>query len=127
MAPLSSETNKNFATNHLSKFKDWRIRLQNGATLTGISYIPSSSLNAKGGPLIVGLHGGTCCAYNYDVTPEYTASIYCDLLSVPFVAVIKIIFDRIDELKPWGKLLGDTIPTRPLGRNFLRPKAKAAA
>ncbi|QQL48596.1 AI-2E family transporter [Mucilaginibacter ginkgonis] len=48
-------------------------------------------------------------------------------LSVPFVAVIKIIFDRIDELKPWGKLLGDTIPTRPLGRNFLRPKAKAAA
>jgi predicted PurR-regulated permease PerM len=33
-------------------------------------------------------------------------------LSVPFVAVLKIIFDRIDELKPWGKLLGDTVPTR---------------
>jgi hypothetical protein len=26
------------------------------------------------------------------------------------VAVLKIIFDRIDELKPWGKLLGDTMP-----------------
>ncbi|MFB9841954.1 AI-2E family transporter [Mucilaginibacter ginsenosidivorans] len=32
-------------------------------------------------------------------------------LSIPFVAVLKIIFDRIDELKPWGKLLGDNIPT----------------
>ena len=37
-------------------------------------------------------------------------------LSVPFVAVLKIIFDRIDELKPWGKLLGDNVPTRYLGR-----------
>lgn len=32
-------------------------------------------------------------------------------LSVPFVAIVKIIFDRIDELKPWGKLLGDEVPT----------------
>ena len=32
-------------------------------------------------------------------------------LSIPFIAVLKIIFDRIDGLKPWGKLLGDTIPT----------------
>jgi predicted PurR-regulated permease PerM len=31
-------------------------------------------------------------------------------LSIPFVAVLKIIFDRIDGLKPWGKLLGDTMP-----------------
>lgn len=37
-------------------------------------------------------------------------------LSVPFVAVLKIIFDRIDELKPWGKLLGDNVPTRYLGQ-----------
>nr|WP_294791473.1 AI-2E family transporter [uncultured Mucilaginibacter sp.] len=37
-------------------------------------------------------------------------------LSIPFVAVLKIIFDRIDELKPWGKLLGDNIPTRRLGK-----------
>lgn len=28
-------------------------------------------------------------------------------LSIPFVAILKIVFDRIDELKPWGKLLGD--------------------
>lgn len=31
-------------------------------------------------------------------------------LSIPFVAVLKIIFDRIDGLKPWGKLLGDRMP-----------------
>ncbi|MEN0056379.1 MAG: AI-2E family transporter [Mucilaginibacter sp.] len=36
-------------------------------------------------------------------------------LSIPFVAVLKIAFDRIDNLKPWGKLLGDTIPTRYKG------------
>ena len=34
-------------------------------------------------------------------------------LSIPFVAVLKIIFDRIDGLKPWGKLLGDKMPKNP--------------
>jgi len=33
-------------------------------------------------------------------------------LSIPIVAVLKLIFDRIDSLKPWGFLLGDT-PTVP--------------
>ena len=32
-------------------------------------------------------------------------------LSIPFLAIIKIIFVRIPELKPWGKLLGDEVPT----------------
>jgi predicted PurR-regulated permease PerM len=36
-------------------------------------------------------------------------------LSIPFIAVLKIIFDRITDLKPWGKLLGDNIPTRNIG------------
>jgi predicted PurR-regulated permease PerM len=36
-------------------------------------------------------------------------------LSIPFIAVLKIIFDRIDDLKPWGKLLGDNVPTRHVG------------
>jgi len=31
-------------------------------------------------------------------------------LAIPFVGVLKIIFDRIEELKPWGKLLGNEIP-----------------
>jgi predicted PurR-regulated permease PerM len=36
-------------------------------------------------------------------------------LSIPFIAVLKIVFDRIDDLKPWGKLLGDNVPTRHVG------------
>ena len=31
-------------------------------------------------------------------------------LSIPFVAIMKIIFDRVDSLKPWGRLLGDDVP-----------------
>jgi predicted PurR-regulated permease PerM len=33
-------------------------------------------------------------------------------LSIPFLAILKIIFDRLPEMKPWGKLLGDEVPTR---------------
>jgi predicted PurR-regulated permease PerM len=39
-------------------------------------------------------------------------------LSIPFIGILKIVFDRIPELKPWGKLLGDEVPTR---RRSLRP------
>jgi predicted PurR-regulated permease PerM len=42
-------------------------------------------------------------------------------LSIPFIGVLKIVFDRIPELKPWGKLLGDEIPTL---RRSLRPVRK---
>jgi predicted PurR-regulated permease PerM len=34
-------------------------------------------------------------------------------LSIPFVAVLKIIFDHIEELRPWGKILGDKMPEHP--------------
>lgn len=30
-------------------------------------------------------------------------------LSIPVIAILKVIFDRVDELKPWGMLLGDEI------------------
>lgn len=43
-------------------------------------------------------------------------------LSIPFVAVLKIIFDRVDGLKPWGKLFGDTVPTRHMGQVWSRRK-----
>ncbi|TWR29496.1 AI-2E family transporter [Mucilaginibacter pallidiroseus] len=47
-------------------------------------------------------------------------------LSIPFVAVIKIVFDRIDDLKPWGKLLGDNVPTHHMGEMWRnRNKRKA--
>jgi len=32
------------------------------------------------------------------------------LLSIPLTALLKVIFDHIEELKAWGFLLGDTIP-----------------
>lgn len=37
-------------------------------------------------------------------------------LSIPFIAVLKIIFDRVNELKPWGKLLGDEVPVYHKGQ-----------
>ncbi|WP_426671332.1 AI-2E family transporter [Mucilaginibacter sp. McL0603] len=43
-------------------------------------------------------------------------------LSIPFIAILKIIFDRIDDLKPWGKLFGDTVPTRHMGQIWGRRK-----
>ncbi|MET4082017.1 AI-2 transport protein TqsA [Pedobacter sp. UYP30] len=46
-------------------------------------------------------------------------------LSIPFIAVLKIVFDRVEGLKPWGKLLGDTVPTVHMGqiKNMRRKKA----
>jgi len=43
-------------------------------------------------------------------------------LSIPGVAILKIIFDRVDGLKPWGKLLGDEMPTRHKGQIWMRRK-----
>jgi predicted PurR-regulated permease PerM len=31
-------------------------------------------------------------------------------LSIPIIAILKVIFDHISQLKPWGFLLGDTMP-----------------
>jgi predicted PurR-regulated permease PerM len=31
-------------------------------------------------------------------------------LSIPLLAIVKLIFDNVDPLKPWGFLLGDTMP-----------------
>jgi predicted PurR-regulated permease PerM len=45
-------------------------------------------------------------------------------LSIPGVAILKIIFDRIDDLKPWGKLLGDEIPTRHKGQTWIRRRQR---
>ena len=46
-------------------------------------------------------------------------------LSIPVTGVLKIIFDRIPELKPWGKLLGDTIPVRHKGEIWGRKRKLA--
>jgi predicted PurR-regulated permease PerM len=38
-------------------------------------------------------------------------------LSIPMVAILKVIFDRIDDLQPWGALLGDDMPEQH-GKKF---------
>jgi predicted PurR-regulated permease PerM len=49
-------------------------------------------------------------------------------LSIPFIAVLKIIFDRVEGLRPWGKLLGTEIPVYHKGQLWgrLRRKRKEA-
>jgi predicted PurR-regulated permease PerM len=34
-------------------------------------------------------------------------------LSIPVTAILKVIFDHIESMKPWGFLLGDIVPTTP--------------
>ncbi len=41
-------------------------------------------------------------------------------LAIPFIGVLKIIFDRVPELQAWGKLLGDEVPTRHKGEKILK-------
>jgi predicted PurR-regulated permease PerM len=35
-------------------------------------------------------------------------------LSIPLLAIVKLVCDNVDSLKPWGLLLGDTLPTRTI-------------
>ena len=49
-------------------------------------------------------------------------------LSIPFIGVLKIIFDKIPNMKAWGKLLGDEVPTKHKGEIwFSRYKKKTPA
>jgi predicted PurR-regulated permease PerM len=47
-------------------------------------------------------------------------------LSIPLLAIVKLIFDHIDSLKPWGFLLGDTMPPiiliRPIFKKINKSK-----
>ncbi|CEJ89756.1 hypothetical protein VHEMI05581 [[Torrubiella] hemipterigena] len=76
-------------TNLVTKFQPFSLTLANGANLTGILYLPSESSatsNSSAKPLVVGIHGATCSAYTWDVSPTYTASNPSDMFGVPFVA-----------------------------------------
>jgi predicted PurR-regulated permease PerM len=44
-------------------------------------------------------------------------------LSIPLLAIIKLIFDHLEGLKPWGFLLGDTMPPI-IGRNPILKRIK---
>ncbi len=43
-------------------------------------------------------------------------------LSIPLTAILKVIFDRVEPLKPLGYLLGDTMPD--IGKTFFSSKKK---
>lgn len=45
-------------------------------------------------------------------------------LSVSYLAMAKIIFDRVEGLKPWGVLLGDDEPTPKIKLKLRRSKKK---
>ena len=45
-------------------------------------------------------------------------------LSIPLIAICKVIFDKVDELQPWGKLLGDDIPTTTVFKHVLKRRSK---
>jgi predicted PurR-regulated permease PerM len=40
------------------------------------------------------------------------------VLSIPIIAILKVIFDHIEPLKPWGSLMGNTVPEK-----FMPPSA----
>lgn len=41
-------------------------------------------------------------------------------LSIPAIAILKVIFDRVDDLKPWGTLLGDEITGSGKGKFLMK-------
>ncbi|KAK4971595.1 hypothetical protein LTR42_007323 [Elasticomyces elasticus] len=113
---LPSDMHKPLITNSSSRFKHFSITLAHGATLTGIVHVPTGSQPSRDTkPLLVGCHGGTCSAYTFDVSPDYTASTYSQLLDVPFVA-----FNRPNYLDSSGWLV-DRASNDPSNPRF-KPK-----
>ena len=43
-------------------------------------------------------------------------------LSIPLTAIVKVIFDNIEPLKPWGFLLGNIVPTTKMKFDFIKKK-----
>ncbi len=41
-------------------------------------------------------------------------------LSIPAIAILKVIFDRVEDLKPWGMLLGDEITGRKKSKIYMK-------
>lgn len=42
-------------------------------------------------------------------------------LTIPIMAIAKIIFDRVEDLKPWGYLMGDDDDAKEYGNEELLP------
>ena len=59
------------------------------------------------------------------VTGEMIWGISGMFLSIPVIAVLKIVFDRVESLKPWGLLLGEE--EKPLHKKAIPLAVEAAA
>ena len=42
-------------------------------------------------------------------------------LAIPILAILKVIFDRIESLEPWGYLMGDDLPKTYTWHNIQLP------
>ena len=54
------------------------------------------------------------------ITGGALAGVSGMFLSIPGIAILKVIFDRVEELKPWGMLLGDEITGTRKGEIYKR-------
>jgi predicted PurR-regulated permease PerM len=45
-----------------------------------------------------------------------------NVFAIPILAIVKIIFDKIDSLEPWGYLMGDNLPRNSFGDKKRKPK-----
>ena len=91
-----------FATNPSSKFEPFSIALSNGPTLTGLFFNPFKTRSPTGSskPLVVGIHGVTCSAHIFDLTPESSVANLAEALDMPFLA-----FNRPNYLASSGWLV----------------------
>lgn len=48
-------------------------------------------------------------------------------LAIPFIAILKVIFDRVKELEPWGFLMGDDLPKTSEWRRIRIPSFDAGS
>jgi len=56
------------------------------------------------------------------ITGGLIAGVAGMFLAIPIMALIKVVFDNIDHLKPWGELMGDTLPKTVRWKNIVWPK-----
>ncbi len=43
-------------------------------------------------------------------------------LAIPLMALLKVTLENVDQLKPWGELMGDDLPRTVKWKNFIWPK-----
>ncbi|KAJ3536377.1 hypothetical protein NM208_g6746 [Fusarium decemcellulare] len=96
------------------------LTLADNSVISGIHNIPPpKSSRPKYCPLVIGLHGGCYTSQYFDVTPDYSASLTSNSLSVPFVAIDRPGYKDSTPVTPisegssfpqeWGTKLHETI------------------